>query len=269
MSCGFQFLQTMPQRITERRAWWVIGMCRAGREQTAIAHHLHLSQGTVSKLIHRYRAKHNVRSRVSTDRPKKTSVRDDRLLYRMCRQDRRFKSTRSLRDQWQKHINLRASCSTVNRRLLSRDLHSRRPAKKPLLTRERKTTRLEWARQHQHRRLHHWRHVLFSAESRYFLHRASGRVRVRSEADQRFQEDCALPSLAHSRGSLHVRGVIHYAGQTNLVILERNLTAATYRQLIETEMLPCANFLFQHDNAPAHRARRLQDFLQDAGFPAR
>ncbi len=34
-------------------------------------------------------------------------------------------------------------------------------------------------------------------------------------------------------------------------------------------MLPYArghfgrNFVFQHDNAPAHRARRMQDFLQD------
>ncbi len=41
------------------------------------------------------------------------------------------------------------------------------------------------------------------------------------------------------------------------MILERNITADTYRQPLETEMIPCArrhfgrNFLFQHDNASA------------------
>ena len=179
-------LQTMTRRISKGRAWQVIGMWRTGRKQTAIVHHLHPSQETVSKLIHGYRTKHNVRPGVSTGRPTKISVRDDRLLYRMCHQDR-FKSTRSLRDWWQRRINLRATCSTVNRRLLNRGLHSRRPAKKPLMTLESKTTRLEWARQNQHRRLHQWTHVIFSAESRYLLHRASGRVRVRCEAEQKFQ----------------------------------------------------------------------------------
>ncbi len=109
-------------------------------------------------------------------------------------------STRSLRDQWQRRINLRATCSTVNRMLLSRGPGSRRPAKKPLLALESKTTRLEWARHHLHRRLHHWRHDIFSAESRYLLHRASGRVSVRREAGQRFQKDCVLPTVAHDGG---------------------------------------------------------------------
>ncbi len=81
--------------------------------------------------------------------------------------------------------------------------------------------------------------------------------------------DCVLPTVAHGGGSVHVWGAIHYDGRTNIVILERNITAGTYRQLLETEVLPYArrhfgrNFLFQHDNTPAHQARRMKDFLQD------
>ncbi len=65
---------------------------------------------------------------------------------------------------------------------------------------KRKTTRLELARQTQHRRLRHWRHALLCDESRYLLQRASGRVRMRREAGQRFQEDCVLPTVAHGGG---------------------------------------------------------------------
>ncbi len=69
---------------------------------------------------------------------------------------------------------------------------------------------MEWARQHQHRRRRDWRHALFSDESRYLLHRASGiGRRVCREAGQRFQEDCVLPTVAHGGGSVHVWGAIH------------------------------------------------------------
>ncbi len=211
-------------------------MWRAGRKQNChCSSSPPLSRNCLRTHPRVCRTKHNIRPGV-TVRPKKSSIRDNRLLYRMCRQ-----STRSLRDQWQRRSKRRVSCSTVNRRLLSRGLHSRRPAKKPLLTRKRKTSRLEWARQHQHRRLRHWRHILFSDESGYLLHLASGRVCVRRAAGgQRFQEDCVLPTVAHGGGSVHVWGAIHYDGRTNLVILERKITADTYRQLLETEVLPYA-----------------------------
>ena len=58
-------------------------------------------------------------------------------------------------------------------------------------------------------------------------------------------------------------------GRINLVILAENINADSYRRLLETEMVPYAkdnfgrNFLFYHDNAPAHRARRIQDFFEE------
>ncbi len=254
----------MPPRISQGRAWQVVGMWRAGRKQKAIAAHLRMAQGTVSKLIQRYRTKQHVRPGVSTGRPRKTTARQDRLLYWMSRQNRTM-SASSLRDRWQQRIHTRVSRGTVNKRLLSRGLRARRPAKKTLLTRERKRRRLEWSRQHHNRQLRHWRHVLFSDESRFLLHRVDGRLRVRREVGERFAEHCVLGTVAHGGGSVHVWGAIHYGGRTNLVILQANVNADTYRQLLATEMVPYAraHFLFQHDNAPAHRARRTQAFFEE------
>lgn len=195
----------MARRITQAKAWQVVGMWRAGRKQVQIARHFHLHQGTVSKIIKRYQRTRDVRPGTSTGRPRKTTAQEDRLLLRMCRRDR-FKSANTLRDEWVQVINEPVSRSTVNRRLLHRGLQARRPAKKPSLTDVRRRTRLDWARQHSHLRLRHWRHVLFSDESRFLLHRADGRVRVRRERGQRFQDDCVKPTRAHGGGSVHVWG---------------------------------------------------------------
>lgn len=258
----------MPHHIPQGRAWQVIGMWRVGRKQKDIAAHLRMVQSTVSRIIQRYRTKNHVRPGVSTGRPPKTSGCENRMLYAMCR-NRRTLSASALKDWWNPRIEQRVSRQIVNRRLLSRGLRSRRPAKKPLMTRARKQRRLEWSEQYHRWQLGHWRHVLFSDESRFLLHRVDGRLRVRREVGQRFQEDCVSGTIAHGGGSVHVWGGIHYGGRTNLVVLHGNVNADSYRQVLETEMVPYArahfgrNFVFQHDNAPAHHARRLQHYLEE------
>ena len=185
----------------------------------------------------------------------------------MCRQNRK-KSSSFLKDRWQQVIHMGISRGTVNSRPLKQDLRARRTAKKPLLTHERKIHRLEWARRHQNRQLRHWRHVLFSDESRFLLHRADGRVHVRRREVERYHEDCVVGTVACGDGSVHVWGAIHYGGRSNLVILHNNVNGDSYRQLLVTEMVPCArphfgrNFLLQHDNAPPHRARGVHDSLE-------
>ena len=86
----------MPPRISQNKALRVIGMWQAGRKQRDIAAQLRMNTGTVCKLIQRYRQHRHVRPGVSTGRPRKTTFRQDRVLYRMCRQGR-TQSAESLR----------------------------------------------------------------------------------------------------------------------------------------------------------------------------
>ena len=193
---------------------------------------------------------------VSTGRPRATSDREDRLLLRECQRNRTA-SAETLRRRWQHQIQTRVSRATVNNRLLERGLKARRPAKKPFLSRENKRKRLQWARDHEKYQLRHWRHVLFSDESRFLLYTADGRVTVRRQVGQRFNQDCIIPTRAHGGGSVHVWGAIHYGGKLGLVVLEGNVNAASYQLLLEEEMVPYAgehfgrNFLFMLDNVPA------------------
>jgi hypothetical protein len=70
--------------------------------------------GTGSKILRRHSQRCTVKPKASSGRPRKTSARDDRILYRICRSNR-MKSASVLRQLWQNRINIRLSRVTVNR----------------------------------------------------------------------------------------------------------------------------------------------------------
>jgi hypothetical protein len=73
----------MPPRIPERIGWQIVGLRRAGFTQN-----LNIRQGTVSKILRRHYQRSTVKPKASSGRPRKTSARDDRNLYRICRSNR-------------------------------------------------------------------------------------------------------------------------------------------------------------------------------------
>ena len=150
----------MPPRVLPGKCWQIVGMWRAGKKQREISRILGVPQGTVSKVLRRFRNKGNVNPGVSTGRPKITSIREDRLLLRECQRNRTT-SAETLRHSWQNQTGIRVSRVTVNRRLLERGLRARRPARKPFLKPENKQKRLDWAKNHENYQLRHWRRVVF------------------------------------------------------------------------------------------------------------
>jgi transposase len=145
-----------------------------------ISRDLNIRQGTVSKILRRHSQRRTVKPKTSSGRPRKTSARDDRILYRICRRNRK-KSASVLRQLWQNRINIRLSRATVNRRLFNRGFKACRPVQRPLLNDLRKQRRLLWAQRHRRYGLRYWRHVIYTDESRFLLHRSDGRVRVRRQ----------------------------------------------------------------------------------------
>jgi hypothetical protein len=113
----------------------------------------------------------------------------------------------------------------------------------------------------------HWRHVIFSDESRFVLYPVDGRLRVRRLTGEHLLDECVQETVAYGGGSVHIWGAIHHGGKTPVVILDRNVNARTYRDLLDETLIPHArhiynnNFVYAHDNAPAHRARLVNDFL--------
>ena len=198
----------MPPIIPERIGWQIVGLRRAGFTQNEISCDLNIRQGTVSEILISHSQRRTVKPMVSSGRPRKTSARDDRICYRLGRSNR-MKSASVLRQLWQNRINIRLSRATVNRR----GLKACRPVQRPRFNDLRKQRRLLWAHQDSRYGLRHWRHVIYTDESRFLLHRSDGRVRVRRQQGIRFREDCAVGTVMAGGGSVHVWGGIHHGAK--------------------------------------------------------
>lgn len=261
----------MPGPVSEAIRWQAVGLSRAGATAGDIALQLGIARITVHRILRRYRNTNNVTPDKSTGRPRKTTAREDRLLLNMVRRDR-TRSARALSQDWQQTLNRPISRETTNRRMLERGYKAYRPVKKPKLSARHKALRLNFARQHQNLTVPHWRHVVFADESRFELHRVDGRMRVRHLRGESLQDDCVQEIVTGHGGSVHVWGAFHNGGTSQLVTLQNNVNGMVYRNILETNLIPWArgvfgdNWRFQDDNAPAHRARIVQDFIAQIGI---
>ena len=89
-----------------------------------------------------------------------------------------------------------------------------------------------------------------------------------SQRGQRFSENCVQKRNRGGGGSVHVWDGITQFNKTDIVILNGNVNARRYIDNVLLVALPFlrqnyrrGNFIYQHDNAPAHSVRLTVNFL--------
>ena len=120
-----------------------------------------------------------------------------------------------------------------------------------------------------HRRwdLRHWRHCVFSDESRFTLFHSDGLGRVHHRQGEGLIDACIQPTQCNCGPSVMVWGAIHHGGRSELVVLDGPLNRHRYIRLLRDSMLPWATglfgrtFVYAQDNAPPHTARDTTAFL--------
>ena len=138
----FLIVRTMPRPTPMGIRHEVFAFAREGIKQGAIAARVGLTRATVNRILKRHAATGSLVPGKSSGAPRKTTPRQDRALPRMVQQDR-FLSARALTAQMRNLYGMRAGCTTVNNRLLSRGYQAYRPTTKPLLTANHCRLRLE------------------------------------------------------------------------------------------------------------------------------
>ena len=186
----------MVRPVMLRIAGIVVGYWRNGCSYRNIAREVGLHSNTVYGIIKRFRERGNFVCGRRTRRPRTTNDRDDRVLYRLAMENRRF-SVQRLRRAWQPNVNFVVSRQTVNRRLVARAYRARRLEKVPRLTVRAKFVRRHWAQKHINRPLGQWQHVIFCDGSRFLLFRIDNRIRVRGLGGEAMNEDNTHGNVAH------------------------------------------------------------------------
>ena len=154
-----------------------------------VAAFLGLPRASVGFSVRKFKKNGTLNRPSVSGRPRATSVRADRRLFRLCKRNR-FATSSELLRWWNEMV----TTQTVRNRLRNHGIRSYRPLVCPLLSPCHKSARLAWAMARCHfRRQQQWSRVIFTDESRFLLRPVDGRVRVWRMPGERFQEHCSVP----------------------------------------------------------------------------
>lgn len=254
------------RRLTAEQRGRALALLDEGIGLREVSRRLHVSHSTISRLRERFNATGSSQERRHTGRPRATTRQQDRYLMLGALRDRTSTAV-ILRGQLRATTGANISCSTVRRRLHEAGLRSRRPAVRPVLSAVNRTRRLAWARRHVTWTRQQWGRVLFSDESRFTLSFNDGRARVWRRQGERFSDATVREHNRYGGGSVMVWGGMSLGTRTPLLPVYGILNGVRYRdEVLRPVALPAlANLgqgaIFQDDNAPAHRARLVTNFL--------
>ena len=186
-------------RLSHERRGMAVAYAEQGLSHRQIAAKLGVSHPAITKLLKKYRETGTVQDRPGRGRRRKTTEREDRVIVRLCLQNRRI-SVPALSQAATKATGKRLSATLVRGRLLEKGLRSCRAVKKPLLSKTNRVRRLAWAKAHQHWTVAQWSRVLFTDESRFSL--VSDRpVLVRRRKGERNNPELQENTMKHGGGA--------------------------------------------------------------------
>ena len=255
----------MPQRrhLPNEARLRAIGMLEAGMRQVEVARRFGVSQSVISRLRTRLLQTNSALDRRRSGRTRSTQAQDWFLRTSALRS--RPVSAEQLRERLSR-TGTRVSVQTVRNRLHSAGLRARRPYVGVPLSQRHRQARLAWTRQHRRWTNQQWATVLFTDESRFLLDMLDRRRRVWRRRGERYA-NCAI--VEHDRyggGSLMVWGGISVRSRTELLVLNGTLIGQRYiNEVLQPVVLPFVqqhHVVLQDDNARTHRARIVQQFLQ-------
>ncbi|GFW13562.1 transposable element Tcb2 transposase [Trichonephila clavipes] len=165
------------------------------------------------------------------------------------------------------------SRKTVARRLRGGGLYARRPVVCVPLTRQHRTARLQWCREHHNWTEQDWACVLFSDESRFSLSSDYRRQLIWRESGTAYRPENIQEKDRYPTCSIMVWAGIMINGRTRLhVVANGTMTGERY---IDEVLLPhvrlfCGavgdKFVFMDDNATCHRTLAVKDCLDSEGI---
>ena len=165
-----------------------------------------------------------------------------------------------------RNCNLEISKTTCWRELNRSGLKYGHIKKQIILSKEQKSKRFETIT-HWFTENHNWKKTIFTDEKKFSLDGPDdwGTYMYPGETMLRNKRQC-------DGGGLMVWLMVMPNGLLSHKIIKGSFKSVNYINLLETQAIPIsklnygADFIFQEDNAPVHKAKKVKDFFRDSGI---
>ncbi|GFV37697.1 transposable element Tcb2 transposase [Trichonephila clavipes] len=235
------------RRLPNSLKWRAVGWMEMGLSQADAARRLNVSRSVVQRLWDQYQSEDSVSRRPVPGRPRATTPAEDRFLALSARRRRTTTVPQLVADHFQAS-GRRISATTVRNRLHNAGLYARRPDQQ-------------------------WASVLFTDESRFTMESDSGRLLIWREQRTRYHQSNTVERHSYRGGGILVWAGISLGGHTDLhVFYGGTVTGLRYRDdILDPYVRPYAaaignDFILMDDNARPHRARIVEEYLEDHGL---
>ncbi|GFW04662.1 transposable element Tcb2 transposase [Trichonephila clavipes] len=208
----------------------------------------------------------------SLSRVRSTTPAEDRYIVLLAKRNRRT-TAQQVANQFLAASGKQISRKTVARRLRGGGLYARRPVVCVPLTRQHRTARLQWCREHHNWTEQDWACVLFSDESRFSLSSDCRRQLIWRESGTAYRPENIQEKDRYPTCSIMVWAGIMINGRTRLHLVANG--TMTSQRYIDEVLLPhvrlfrgdvSGKFVFMDDNATCHRTLAVQDCLDSEGI---
>ncbi|GFV10285.1 transposable element Tcb2 transposase [Trichonephila clavipes] len=244
-----------------------------GLSQADAARRLNVSRSVVQRLCDQYQSEDSVYRRPVPGRPRATTPAEDRFLALSARRRRTTTVPQLIADHFQAS-GRRISATTVRNRLHNAGLYARRPVVcVPLSTDDSEGTTYAGQENMFLGRSNNGLLCCSQDESRFTMESDSGRLLIWREQRTRYHPSNTVERHSYRGGGILVWAGISLGGHADLHVFHGGtVTGLRYRdEMLDPYVRPYAaaignDFILMDDNARPHRARIVEEYLEDHGL---
>ncbi|KAG2468484.1 TCB1 transposase, partial [Polypterus senegalus] len=246
----------------------IVSRHKSGEGYRKISAALKVPMSTVASIIHKWKKFETTRTLPRAGRPSKLSDRGRRALVREVTKNPMVTLSELQRSSVGRGEPSRRT--TISAAIHQSGLYGRVARRKPLLSTRHMAARLEFVKRHLRDSQTMRNKILWSDETKIELFGVSARRRVWRKPGTAHYQANTIPIVKHGGGSIMLWGCFSVAGTGRLVRIKGKMTAATYRDILDENLLQSAldlrlgrRFIFQQDNDPKHTTKISKEWLQE------
>ncbi|GFV22196.1 transposable element Tcb1 transposase [Trichonephila clavipes] len=213
----------------------IIGKIEEGRKMTDVAREFDIAHSVVSRLWKSFKTTGMCSRRHGGGRVRSTTPAEDKYIVLSAKRNRRT-TAQKVTNQFLAASGKQISRKTVARRLRGGGLYARRPVVCVPLTRQHRTVRLQWCREHHNWTEQDWACVLFSDESRFSLSSDCRRQLIWRESGTAYRPENIQEKDLYPTCSIMVWAGIMINGRTRLHVVSNG--TMTGQRYIDEILLP-------------------------------